>query len=114
MNQPNDLHRNLHQIQQSQTHYYGAPYGPPQPPAPEKANPTAFAAMVLAIIGVPLFCVTGGLLSLLGVILAHASWGQLSNDPKGKNFATAALAIGYPVLGLELIFAALYLISNSL
>lgn len=114
MNQPNpNQKKNLDQIQQSQTYYYGAPYAPPAPAVPEKANPTAFAAMALSIVGVPLFCVAGGLLSLLGVILAGASWGQTKEDPKGRNCAIAAMAIGYPVLAMELIFGALYLLSTS-
>jgi Domain of unknown function (DUF4190) len=66
--------------------------------APPPYNGLSIASMVCGIAGIPLL-VFFGVLSFLAVIFGHIALGQLKALPqRGRGFAIAGLATGYPIV----------------
>lgn len=87
---------------------YGTSYGAPTPQQPYVTQPAVRPTNQYAIIGFicSLAGVATGISAIVGIVLGHIALSQLRRDPyqEGRGFAIAALAIGYGLLALGVLF----------
>ncbi|WP_180359770.1 DUF4190 domain-containing protein [Miniimonas arenae] len=99
--------------------YSSTPYGSPTAPQPYVTQPYVTQQAVrptnqLAIIGFicSLAGVATGISVFVGIVLGHIALSQIRRDPnqEGRGFAVAALAIGYGLLALGVLFVLFWVV----